>query len=119
MTTKKGTKDGAQFSGEYARISEAIESISKSVGVAATELWKVFVRQYIVRGISELFTAGILFTAGYLLWPAIRYFALIPISVGILFVYGAIVFLGNPTYYALTDVSERVKIFMAQNSKKY
>lgn len=102
-------KDGTSKSVLPTSVSAAIEGIAKGLGVAATELWSIFVRQYVVRGISELFTAIVLFATAYNLGGTIGLFALIPAGFGMAFTYGAIAYLGNPKYYALTDITKKIK----------
>lgn len=100
-----------------AEAKKVIESLAKGLGVAVTELWTIFVRQYVVRGANELFTALVLFSAAFFLKDYIGFFALIPVAVGIGFVYGAINYLGNPKYYALNDIVKRVRDFKDEKSK--
>lgn len=96
---------------------KAIDQLAKGMGVAATELWTIFVRQYVVRGANELFTAIIFFVAAYCLKDYIGLWALIPTVVGVGFVYGAINYLGNPKYYALNDIVSRIKEFKEESEK--
>lgn len=98
-------------------VRAAVEAIAKGIGVAATELWTIFVRQYIVRGLSEAFTAVVLGTTAFFLREAIGYWAFIPASVAMLFAYGAIAYLGNPKYYALADITKRIQDFKDDNDK--
>lgn len=99
-------------------VTEALQQISKLLGVAVTELWTIFVRQYVVRGLNELFTAVVLFTGAYFLKDYIHFWALIPVALGIGLVYGAISYLGNPKYYALEDITDRIRDFSQKESKK-
>lgn len=89
-------------------VETALQTIAKGVGVAVTELWKIFVRQYVVKGISELFTAATLYTTAYFMLP-LGWWALIPVVLAKPFMYGAIMLLGNPAYYAINDITKRVK----------
>lgn len=100
-----------------ASIQKAITGIAKGIGVAATELWVIFIRQYIVRGISEGFTALVLYVAAFLLKDSIGFYALIPFAVGMAFTYGAIAYLGNPKYYALADITKRIQDFKEESNK--
>lgn len=90
---------------------KVIDSLAKGLGVAATELWGIFVRQYVVRGLNELFTALVLFVAAWFLKDYISFWALAPVAFGIGLIYGAISYLGNPKYFALNDIVERVREF--------
>jgi hypothetical protein len=94
-----------------AQVSEAINAVAKLLGVAAVELWGIFVRQYIVRGAQELFTAFVLVVASYFLWPLIGLWILVPLAGALALCYGSIALLGNPKYYALNDISNRVRSF--------
>ena len=99
--------DTAAVIGSQAK--EVVDQLAKGLGVAATELWSIFVRQYVVRGANELFTAIVMFVAAYFLKDYIGFYALIPTAIGIGFVYGAISYLGNPKYYALNDIVRKIK----------
>lgn len=88
-----------------------IDSLAKGLGVAASELWGIFVRQYVVKGLNELFTALVLFTSAWFLKDYISFWALVPVAFGIGLIYGAISYLGNPKYFALNDIVERVRDF--------
>lgn len=104
-----------------AQAKQVIDSLAKGLGVAAGELWSIFVRQYVVRGANELFTAVVLFVSAFILWGFVQFWALIPVAVGIGFVYGAIAYLGNPKYYALEDIVKKIKEFKEDktSSKSY
>lgn len=118
MAKKKDTDsitDTAAVIGTQAKA--VIDSLAKGLGVAATELWSIFVRQYIVRGANELFTAVVLFTLAFFLKDYIGFWALIPTAIGIGFVYGAISYLGNPKYYALNDIVKRIQEFKSEKDK--
>ena len=92
-----------------ATIKAGIEAIAKGLGVAAVELWSIFVRQYIVRGITEVFTALVLIGSGVFLAMQVGYWALIPLAAALPFCYGAILLLGNPKYYAIQDITKKIK----------
>lgn len=94
-----------------------VDSLAKGLGVAATELWAIFVRQYVVRGANELFTAIVFFVGAFFLKDYVGLYALIPTAIGIGFVYGAISYLGNPKYYALNDIVKRIKNFKDDKDK--
>lgn len=114
MATKKVTTEDVKQDAIAVIGSEAkkiIDTLSKGLGVAAGELWGIFIRQYVVKGISELFTAVVLFVAAFVLFQFISWFALIPVAIGIGLVYGAINYLGNPKYYALNDIVKKIKGF--------
>lgn len=115
MAKKKDIESTAAIVGAQAK--QVIDSLAKGLGVAATELWTIFVRQYIVRGANELFTALVLFVGAFFLKDWIQFWALIPAAIGVGFVYGAISYLGNPKYYALNDIVARIKKFKDEKDK--
>lgn len=85
-----------------------LDPIAKLAKTGVKELWTIFVRQYIVKGISTVFTALVLVASSVLLAPHVGYFALIPVAVAVGLVYNAIAYLGNPKYYALEDITKKV-----------
>lgn len=90
-------------------IKAGVEAIAKAMGVAAVELWSIFVRQYVVKGITEVFTALVLIGAGVFLAYQAGYWALIPLVAALPFCYGSIMLLGNPKYYAINDITKKIK----------
>jgi hypothetical protein len=100
-----------------ASVSKALGTIAKGLGVAAGELWGIFVRQYLVRGIAEAFTSIVLIVASLILWQFISWFVLIPIVGALVFAYGAILYLGNPKYYAILDITRRIKSVKEETNK--
>lgn len=90
-------------------IKEGVEAIAEGLGVAAVELWSIFVRQYVVKGITEVFTALVLIGAGVFIAFQAGYWALIPLTAALPFCYGAILLLGNPKYYAIQDITKKIK----------
>lgn len=90
-------------------IKAGIEAIAKGLGVAAVELWSIFVRQYIVKGLTEVFTAVVLIGVGVFLAYNAGYWALVPLTLALPFCYGAIMLLGNPKYYAINDITKKIK----------
>lgn len=91
-----------------ATIKAGVEAIAKGLGVAAVELWSIFVRQYVVKGITEVFTALVLIGAGVFIAFQAGYWALIPLTLALPFCYGAIMLLGNPKYYAINDITKKI-----------
>lgn len=90
-------------------IKAGVEAIAKAMGVAAVELWSIFVRQYVVKGITEVFTALVLIGAGVHIAFVFGYWSLIPFGLALPFCYGAIMLLGNPKYYAIQDITKKIK----------
>lgn len=89
-------------------IKAGVEAIAKAMGVAAVELWSIFVRQYIVKGLTELFTALVLVGAGIFIATQAGYWSLIPLAAALPFCYGTIMLLGNPKYYAINDITKKI-----------
>lgn len=100
-------------------ISQAISAVAKGIGVAATELWSIFVRQYFVRGLTEVFAGTVLCIASYFLVPHIGLLVLIPLAAALAFFYGAILLIGNPKYYALEDITKRIQDFKSKEDNRY
>lgn len=90
-------------------IKLGVEAIAKAMGVASVELWSIFVRQYVVKGVTEVFTASVLIGAGIFLAYHIKWWAVVPLTVALPFCYGAILLLGNPKYYAIQDITKKIK----------
>lgn len=91
------------------KVLKALEPLAKGLKVAVSELWGIFVRQYVVKGISELFTAVLLGIGAYMLKDSIHYWALAPLVIDIYLIYDVINLLGNPQYFALEDISKKVR----------
>lgn len=109
MAAKKNATPEAKQLDIPSQVSEAINGAAKLLGVAAVELWGIFVRQYVVRGLNELFTAIVLCVASFFLYPVIGLWILVPLAGALALSYGAISLLGNPKYFALEDISEKVR----------
>lgn len=91
-----------------ATIKAGIEAIAKGLGVAAIELWSIFVRQYVVKGVTQLFTASVLVGTGIFLIHLVSYWSLIPLAASLPFFYGTILLLGNPRYFAIQDITAKI-----------
>lgn len=92
-----------------ATIKAGIEAIAKGLGVAAIELWSIFVRQYVVKGLTELFTGLVLAGSGIFLIHLVSYWSIIALAASLPFFYGTILLLGNPKYYAIQDITDKIK----------
>lgn len=106
---KEEIKDEISDSKLPLTIKSGVEAIAKGLGVAAVELWSIFVRQYFVKGVTELFTAISLSAFAWALHGKIGWWALLPTAVAHFFLYGAILLLGNPKYYAIQDITRKIK----------
>lgn len=89
-------------------IKAGIEALAKGLGVAAVELWSIFVRQYVVKGLTELFTGLLLVGVGILLATLVGYWSLIAFGLAVPFFYATILLLGNPKYYAINDITKKI-----------
>lgn len=98
------------------KIQEALEAVAKGVGIAATELWKIFARQYFMYGVANAFGGVSATIAAFALRKEIGLWFLVPLAGAHLLFYWAIMMMGNPKYYALNDITNRVKGFMDGNS---
>lgn len=107
--SKKKAKDEIMDVKIPATIKSGIEAIAKGLGVAAVELWEIFVRQYIVKGATEVFTALVLIGSSVAIFKYFGAWGLIPLALALPFCYGAILLLGNPKYYAIDDITKKIK----------
>lgn len=107
--SKKEAKESVIDAKIPASIKAGIEALAKGLGVAAIELWSIFVRQYVVKGVTELFTALVLIGVGVFIAVQVGYWALIAFALALPFCYGAIMLLGNPKYYAIQDITDKIK----------
>ena len=82
-------------------VMKSLEPIAKGLGVAVTEVWKIYCRQYFVRGVTELITAIITGSAVYFLMPLVTkttdwLWLIIPLGIAsMVFLYSAIPLLFN------------------------
>lgn len=109
MANKEEAEKAVVDSKLPASIRAGIEALAKGLGVAAIELWSIFVRQYIVKGVTEVFTALVLIGAGVFVGFQLGYWAFVPLAAALPFCYGAILLLGNPKYYAIQDITRKIK----------
>lgn len=92
-------------------VMKQLQPLADALKVAVTELWTIFVRQSVVKGISSLFTALILTIGAWALKDSIHFYALIPLTIAIVLIYDAIALIGNPKYQALEDITRKTKDF--------
>lgn len=92
---------------EYSK--KAVSIISKGIGVATTELYSVFVRHYLVRGVAEAFTGFLLILFSVLSYNTIGLWVILPIIASIVMFYSAILLIGNPKYYAIENIIDNIK----------
>lgn len=107
-------------------VLKSLDPLAKTLGVAVTELWKIFCRQYLVKGVSQLFS-GIIFIIGAIfmgiyLVPISNWLIIAVIGVSIwsiLFIHSSIPYLFNCSYYALDDLMDRIKGETKDDSRRY
>lgn len=115
MPAKKKTNKIADIP-EHLR--KGMESIAKGLGVAVTELWTMFVMQYFWRGIAYAVltlipTTLIMMKYGPFFWESMwPWVAAIIIVVKGFSIYWAIMYIGNPKYYALNDLTSKLGDFV-------
>lgn len=108
MTTKDAQKSVLDAK-IPATVKAGLEALAKGLGVAAIELWSIFVRQYVVKGVTELFTAAVFIGSGIFLSSLVGYWSIVAFAAALPFCYGAIQLLLNPKYYAITDITTKIK----------
>lgn len=91
-----------------ASIRASVEALAKGLGVAAVELWSIFVRQYFVKGLTQVFGALVFIGLGIAVALQFGWLALLPFGCAIPFCLGAIMLLGNPKYYAIDDITRKI-----------
>jgi len=98
-------------------VIKILDPIAKGLGVAVNEVWKIFTRQYLVIGVSEVFTGIVLAGAAWglsFLTAKSLWFIFIPIVLGglsLYYIYSAIPLLFNPQYRAMNEIIEKIKDF--------
>jgi hypothetical protein len=100
------------------KVQSGLDSIANLVGKTVADLWIIFVRQYFIRGVNFAFTAVLLLVTAYILKAILGVLVLLPILGAIACIYGAIAYIGNPKYYAMFDVLEKIDKVKEQFSKK-
>lgn len=90
-----------------AKLDPFAEGLKKTV----EQLWGIFVRRYIAKGVAELFGAGVIAWLTYVkLWQDHWvYWLCIPFPAIMVLAIDAIQLLINPHYYAMNDVAATIK----------
>lgn len=93
------------------QIEKALGALAANLGVAAKELWGVFVREYLVRGAVQILI-GLFFLGLYLTldipvahWSSWRALFLVPVMA---YAASGLRLVLNPAYHALTNISQVV-----------
>jgi hypothetical protein len=113
---KETTKEDQALPTLPQQVRDAIEGAAKMLGVAVVELWSIFVRQYVVRGVSELFFALVIVGVSIYLQSYIGLWWLLAAAPSMILFYGAIQYLGNPKYYAIEDITKKIKSFKTDDA---
>lgn len=100
------------------QVTEALNGAAKLLGVAVGELWSIFVRQYYVRGINLAFLGISTLGLSYYLKQYIGLWWLVGCLAAKVLIYFAIQYRGNPKYYAIQDITTKVKEFSNSADKK-
>lgn len=100
---------------------EAISGLADQLGVASKEVWKIFVRQYLVQGLGELVTAGAAAGVAYYtyhLGETVSYHAsaILPAAIGLVYLRSSLPLMFNPGYYAAGNIVASVKNLMESPS---
>ena len=94
-------------------IIELLKPIADTFNVAVKELWGIFVKRYLVKGISEVFTAILITSPCLYYFNDVDWMVQITFSIGliisIVLVYDAIQLIFNPSYFALNEIIKQVK----------
>lgn len=93
-----------------------VEPIAKLLGRTAGQIWQIFVKRYIAKGVAELFAATVItiLTLDKLWAHHWLYWLCIPFPIVMLLAFDAIQLLINPAYFAMGDVENAIK----RNTKK-
>lgn len=107
-TSKKTTSTDKPMTHES--VLKNLEPLSKTLKSTVGEVWKIFVKRYIAKGVSELFAAIVISVISVmLLWAKHRIWILAPAGVVTFLIFDAIQLLINPAYFAMNDVIDRIK----------
>lgn len=89
----------------------AAREISKLAGRTVGEVWTIFVRKSIVKGLSITLVASALIFGGvwFMLGLPVNPIGMGLFAVALALLFIAINYLGNPAYYAMTDITEVIK----------
>lgn len=104
MPSKKGPVDEQ-------KAENMLVPFSQTLGKAAGDIWKIFVRRYTAKAVAELFVAivGTVITLDKLWAHHWVYWLCIPFPIIMLLAYDGIQLLINPAYFAMGDVEETIK----------
>ena len=97
---------------ELSEVLKNLEPIAEALKIGVGEIWQVFYRKYLVKGLSELVVIVILGVIIYLTYhiKTVNSFT-VPICTiaGLGYLFDAINLIGNPKYYALTEIYDLLK----------
>lgn len=87
---------------------EKLKPIADKIGIAVQELWKVFVKRYVAKGVSEIVIALLLdglaiYKLGGSNW------VLIPLFLMMIPLYDGVNLLISPGYYALKEIMRMIR----------
>lgn len=89
----------------------AVQPLAKALSKTAGQIWQIFVKRYIAKGVAEMFSAIVItvLTLDKLWAHHWLYWLCIPFPIVMLLAFDAIQLLINPAYFAMGDVESAVK----------
>ncbi len=89
-------------------ILDKLQPLANVLKVAVEEIWKILIRRYVAKAISEIVLA--LIVIGVSFWKiGNSNWIFLPLGLMLLPIYDGINLLVSPAYYALREIMERVK----------
>lgn len=93
---------------EVDKVLAGLQPIADALKVAVTEVWNIYVRRYLAKGVSELMVSGAI-AAAALIKLGNSNWVWLPLAVALLIAYDGIQLTINPSYFALNDIIERLR----------
>lgn len=88
-------------------ILKSLQPIADALKVAVTEIWGIYVRRYVAKGISQLLVAASIAGAAINKSEGNNW-VFAPLAVALLIAYNAVNLLANPKYFAINDIVEKI-----------
>lgn len=85
-----------------------LQPIADALKVGVSELWKIFVKRWLAKGASEMLVA-VCITVAAIIKLGESNWVFLPLGVALLIAYDAINLLINPEYFAIADITNRLK----------
>jgi hypothetical protein len=91
-------------------VLKQLEPLSKALSKSVAQIWRMFVMNYVAKGVGEIFIAAFLVWVAEFFLGTHHHLYMIPFFlVAAAFAYDAIRLLINPYYFAMDDVMVRLK----------